>query len=93
MQKQVYKDHPVLWTLVFINSNRSIQTIQVAKQPSNQATNLLSVLRIFPYSLFSPTPNMQFTSILTFLISFALFFQGIDALARSKLDQYTTDDW
>ncbi|GLI81886.1 hypothetical protein PoHVEF18_010280 [Penicillium ochrochloron] len=34
---------------------------------------------------------MQFTSAITFLISFALFFQGIEALARSKLDQYTSE--
>jgi hypothetical protein len=36
---------------------------------------------------------MQFTSVITFLISFALFFQGIEALARSKLDQYTSETW
>ncbi|KAI9933162.1 hypothetical protein MW887_007633 [Aspergillus wentii] len=31
---------------------------------------------------------MQPSSFFTFLFSFALLFQGIDALARSKLDQY-----
>ncbi|GFF52066.1 LOW QUALITY PROTEIN: hypothetical protein IFM46972_09446 [Aspergillus udagawae] len=36
---------------------------------------------------------MQLTSVLVLLASFGLCFQGSDALARSKLDQYTSDDW
>ncbi|GIC90476.1 uncharacterized protein Aud_006910 [Aspergillus udagawae] len=35
---------------------------------------------------------MQLTSVLVLLASFGLCFQGSDALARSKLDQYTSDD-
>jgi hypothetical protein len=36
---------------------------------------------------------MQLNSVFVLLGSFALCFQGSDALARSKLDQYTSDDW
>ncbi|KAF7166141.1 hypothetical protein CNMCM5623_010018 [Aspergillus felis] len=35
---------------------------------------------------------MQLTSAFVLFTSFALCFQGSDALARSKLDQYTSDD-
>lgn len=36
---------------------------------------------------------MQLSSFFTFLFSFALLFQGIDAFARSRLDQYQGLEW
>jgi hypothetical protein len=76
------------------NSSPSTAIIQ-ARQLSNQASNQHTCFQFpeaFRYNFLSP-PNMQFTSVITFLISFALFFQGIEALARSKLDQYTSETW